>query len=69
MESQIFKQEMESAGVNYPFINYEGAKHSFTNPDGDVHGQRFGLPLGYSAEADLGCMDGDGRLCLERITE
>jgi dienelactone hydrolase len=51
-EIQAFTQEMDSAGVNYQFINYEGAKHSFTNPDADAYGQRFGLPLAYSAEAD-----------------
>ena len=47
-----FKQEMDAAGVSYRFVNYPGAKHSFTNPDADSFGQRFGLPLAYSAEAD-----------------
>ena len=47
-----FKQEMDAAGVCYRFVNYPGAKHSFTNPDADSFGRRFGLPLAYNAEAD-----------------
>lgn len=47
-----FKSEMENAGVDYRFIAYAGAKHSFTNPDADRYGKRFDLPLAYSAEAD-----------------
>jgi dienelactone hydrolase len=47
-----FKQEMENAGVDYKFINYEGAKHSFTNPGADAYGKKFGLPLAYNAKAD-----------------
>jgi dienelactone hydrolase len=43
---------MEVAGVDFVFINYPGAKHSFTNPEADVFGARFGLPLEYNAEAD-----------------
>lgn len=47
-----FKREMESAGVPYLFINYPGAKHSFTNPDADRIGKQFSIPLAYNAEAD-----------------
>ena len=47
-----FKKEMDSAGVNYKFINYPGAKHSFTNPDADKLAAQFKLPLAYNAEAD-----------------
>ena len=38
--------------VDYEFIAYEGAKHSFTNPDADMFGEKFGLPLAYNAEVD-----------------
>jgi dienelactone hydrolase len=46
-----FKQEMDTAGVSYLFVNYPGVKHSFTNPDADSFGQRavhapFGLRPG-----------------------
>lgn len=47
-----FKQEMQEAGADYEFINYPGAKHSFTNPDADKFGKQFNLPLAYNPEAD-----------------
>jgi len=47
-----FKGEMAAAGVNYRFINYPGARHSFTNPDADQYAQQFKMPIGYHAEAD-----------------
>ena len=47
-----FKQEMEKAGVDYQFITYEGAKHSFTNPQADEYAKQFNIPLGYSESAD-----------------
>jgi dienelactone hydrolase len=43
---------MENAGVDYKFVNYEGAKHSFTNPDADMFAEKFGMPLAYNKEAD-----------------
>jgi dienelactone hydrolase len=51
-EIEAFKKEMEAAGISYRFINYPGAKHSFTNPDADKFGEEFDLPLAYSPEAD-----------------
>lgn len=48
----IFKQEMNQAGVDYSFIDYPGAKHSFTNPEADAFGKQFNLPLQYNAEVD-----------------
>lgn len=47
-----FKKEMTDAGVDFEFVGYPGAKHSFTNPGADVYGQKFNLPLAYNAEAD-----------------
>lgn len=47
-----FKQEMQHAGVHYEFVNYPGAKHSFTNPDATALGKKFDLPLAYNARAD-----------------
>ena len=38
--------------MDFEFINYPGVKHSFTNPDANVFGEKFGLPLEYNAEAD-----------------
>jgi dienelactone hydrolase len=47
-----FKKEMESAKVDYKFVNYPGAKHSFTNPSADANGAKFKLSLAYDAQAD-----------------
>ncbi len=47
-----FMQEMRDAKVDFQFINYPGAVHSFTNPDADELGKKFGLPMAYNAEAD-----------------
>lgn len=49
---EAFKQEMDTAGASYRFVNYPGAVHSFTNPDADAFGKKFNLPLAYDAEAD-----------------
>lgn len=53
-EKQIetFKAEMDSANVQYEFINYEGAVHSFTNPGADSMGKKFNMPLAYNENAD-----------------
>lgn len=47
-----FKKEMDSADVDYEFVNYPGAKHSFTNPQADALGKKFGMPLAYNKNAD-----------------
>lgn len=49
---KAFKDEMKAAGVNYEFVNYPGAKHSFTNPDADKYGKQYNLPLAYNKKAD-----------------
>jgi dienelactone hydrolase len=47
-----FKKEMRAAKVDFQFINYPGAVHSFTNPDADELGRKFKLPMAYNADAD-----------------
>lgn len=47
-----FRDEMAAAKVDMRFTSYEGAKHSFTNPDADKYGKKFNLPLEYNASAD-----------------
>jgi dienelactone hydrolase len=49
---EAFKKEMSDAGVDYKFINYPGAMHSFTNPIADSVGKKFNMPLAYNKEAD-----------------
>ena len=47
-----FKREMTAADVSFKFINLAGAKHSFTSPDADRFGKKFGIPLAYDKAAD-----------------
>ncbi|WP_135076315.1 dienelactone hydrolase family protein [Terasakiella sp. SH-1] len=47
-----FQQEMKGAGVDYDFVNYAGAVHSFTNPEADKFATKFKMPVGYNAQAD-----------------
>jgi len=47
-----FKKEMADAKVDFTFKSYPGAKHSFTNPDADVYGKQFNMPLAYNEAAD-----------------
>src|SRR5512137_2921748 len=49
---EALKKEMAAAGADFRFINYPGAKHSFTNPDADEFAKKFGMPVAYNAEAD-----------------
>ena len=46
------KKEMQDAGVNFQFISYPGAKHSFTNPEADENGKKFNIPIAYNKAAD-----------------
>ncbi len=48
----VLKKEMQNAGVDFQFISYAGARHSFTNPDADANGKKFDLPLAYNEKAD-----------------
>ena len=44
-----FRDEMKAAKVDYEFLAYAGAVHSFTNPNCG----KYGIPgIGYDAKAD-----------------
>ncbi len=49
---EAFKQEMKSAGVDFQFISYPGAVHSFTNPEADELSKKYNMPIAYNAQAD-----------------
>ena len=49
---EALKNEMNNAGVDFEFVNYANVIHSFTNPDANAIGNKFGLPLEYNSEAD-----------------
>jgi dienelactone hydrolase len=47
-----FKQEMNSAGVDFKFISYKGALHAFTNPAATELGKKFNMPIAYNKIGD-----------------
>lgn len=47
-----FKAEMDSARIDYTFVNYPDALHAFTNPKATEVGKKFNLPVAYNKEAD-----------------
>lgn len=47
-----FRQEMDKAGLTSEVVTYPGAQHAFTNPEADMYGKKFKLPLAYDAVAD-----------------
>ncbi len=48
-----FESEMRKAGARFRIVSYPGVWHSFTNPEADIYGDKFDLPLAYDREADL----------------
>ena len=51
-EIAAFKKEMDSAKVNYKFVNYPNAVHSFTNPESTAMGEKFKMNVAYNKDAD-----------------
>lgn len=53
-EEQVsdFTAVMDSANVDYTYIAYAGAVHSFTSKYADSIAAKFNMPLAYQAEAD-----------------
>jgi dienelactone hydrolase len=51
-EIDTFKAEMDSAGIDYQFINYPNAIHAFTNPDATAIGKKYDMKVAYNEEAD-----------------
>jgi dienelactone hydrolase len=47
-----FKQEMNSAGVDFKFLSYKGALHAFTNPAATELGKKFKMPIAYNKTGD-----------------
>ncbi len=52
-----FKATMDNAGADYKYVSYEGATHSFTNPEATDKGKEFKLPLAYNEAADKASWD------------
>jgi dienelactone hydrolase len=49
---EALKKEMAAQKVNFKFMNYPGAVHSFTNPEATEIGKKFKMPVAYNAKAD-----------------
>ena len=47
-----FRDTLDANGGKYEFINYPGAVHSFTVPEADESGKKFGFPIRYNKAAD-----------------
>lgn len=47
-----FRQEMDAAGANYEVIVHDGAMHGFSSREADDNGRKYGIPVGYDADAD-----------------
>ena len=51
-EIAAFKKQMDSAKINYKFISYPGAVHSFTNPASTEIGKKYDMKVAYNKEVD-----------------
>ena len=51
-EIAAFKKQMDSAKIDYKFIDYHNALHSFTNPEATEIGKKFKMEVAYNKEAD-----------------
>ena len=47
-----FRAEMDAAGADYEVIVHAGAAHGFTSTAADENGRKYGIPVGYDADAD-----------------
>lgn len=47
-----FKAGLDSAKVEFRFVNYPDAIHSFTNPAATEIGKKFNIPVAYNEKAD-----------------
>jgi dienelactone hydrolase len=51
-EITAFKKQMDSAKIDYKFIEYPNALHSFTNPEATAIGEKYKMEVAYNKEAD-----------------
>lgn len=52
-----FKKQMDSVGADYTLIGFDGATHSWTNPDATELGKKFNMPIAYNPKADIDSWD------------
>ena len=51
-EITAFKKQMDSAKIDYKFIDFANALHSFTNPEATAIGEKYKMKVAYNKEAD-----------------
>ena len=51
-EIAAFKKQMDSAKIDYKFIDFANALHSFTNPEATAIGEKYKMKVAYNKEAD-----------------
>ena len=49
----LFRHQMDSAGISYILKIYDSASHAFTNPASTELGIKFNMPIAYNKKADL----------------
>ena len=49
---EAFKNEMDAAEANYEVLVLPGARHGFSSPEATANGEKYGIDVGYQAEAD-----------------
>ncbi len=52
VDIDALKSEMRTAGADFSFVNYPGAKHGFTSPDADRLAKEHGMDIAYDPAAD-----------------
>ncbi len=56
-DAETFRAALQAAGADLLFVLLPGATHGFTNPLATERGEKYGLPLRYSALADSASWD------------
>jgi dienelactone hydrolase len=64
-EVEAFKAEMRKTDADCLFVMLPGALHGFSNPAATPNGEKYGIPLRYSEQADV-CSWAHLRLVLEK---
>jgi dienelactone hydrolase len=49
---EAFREEMDAAEAEYEVIIYPGAGHGFSSIEADINSAKYGIPVGYNADAD-----------------
>jgi len=62
----LFRYQMDNAGIPYTLKFYDSASHAFTNPASTELGIKFNMPIAYNKKADLASWE-DMKLFLTEV--